>query len=134
MAAKNPGRNVLLQVLINGVWTTLAGVRTKSLSKNGELVDTTNADSPGLWRELLAGGGVRSISISIDGVHDPVQSTAVIESYFMSDAVVSARLVRPGVSTTTGLFQFQNYQVEAPHNGAVTFSCTLESAGEVTIS
>lgn len=133
MAAKNPGRNVLLKVLINGVYTTAAAVRTKGLSKNGELVDITTQDSPGLWRELLAGGGVRSMSISVEGVHDPVATSAVIEGFAFSDAVVSCQLVRPGVNTIQGLFQFQNYSVDAPYNGAVTFSMQLESAGEITI-
>jgi TP901-1 family phage major tail protein len=132
MAAKNPGRNVLLQVLINGAYVTLAGVRTKGVSKSGEQVDITTADSPGLWRELLAGGGVRSMSIALEGVHDPVSSTATIEGFSMTDAVVNCQLVTPGATTIRGLFQFVNYQRDAPYNGAITFSLTLESAGEIT--
>ena len=134
MAAKNPGKNVLLQVSINSVFTTVAAVRTKSMSKNGEAVDVTNSDSPGLWRELLSGGGVRTITIEVEGVHDPVASMATLESFAMNDAVVACRLVRPGVNTMQGAFQFKDYKVDAPYNGAVTFSMTLESAGEITFS
>jgi TP901-1 family phage major tail protein len=62
------GKDILIRPYINGAPTTLTGLRTKSIKVNNELVDITNSDSPNRWRELLAGVGMRSMSISGQGV------------------------------------------------------------------
>ena len=46
---------------------TVAGLRTKRLSINGEAVVVTNKVSGG-WRQLLGGAGVRHVSVSGAGV------------------------------------------------------------------
>ncbi len=48
-------------------YRTVAGLRTTQLSVNGEAVNVTTKDSGG-WRELLAGAGVRSVSVSAAGI------------------------------------------------------------------
>lgn len=45
------------------LYATIAGLRATQLSVNGEAVNVTSKDSGG-WRELLSGGGVRSVSVS----------------------------------------------------------------------
>ncbi|MEY4270435.1 MAG: hypothetical protein RLZZ58_1651, partial [Pseudomonadota bacterium] len=48
-------------------YTTVAGLRTTQASINGESVNVTTKDSGG-WRDLLAGAGVRSVSVSAAGI------------------------------------------------------------------
>ena len=58
MAAQK-GKDILLKIgdaSTPPVFTTVAGVRARTLSLNAKSVDVTDSDSPG-WRELLAGGG-----------------------------------------------------------------------------
>ena len=64
------GKDLLLKVDMdnNGTFQTLAGLRATRLSFNAETVDTTNMESVGGWRELLAGAGVRSAAVSGSGV------------------------------------------------------------------
>ena len=59
MAAQK-GSAMLLKVDISGTQTTVAGLRSTSITMNDEAVDITNKDSLGT-RTLLAGGGTQSI-------------------------------------------------------------------------
>ncbi|MEM1396138.1 MAG: phage major tail protein, TP901-1 family, partial [Pseudomonadota bacterium] len=45
-------------------FSSVAGLRVASFSLNAETVDATNADSPGRWRELISGAGVRAASVA----------------------------------------------------------------------
>ena len=45
------------------VFTTVGGLRTTSFNINNGTVDVTNKDSSGM-RELLAGGGIQTMSLS----------------------------------------------------------------------
>ena len=48
-------------------YATVAGLKTTQLAINGDPVAITNKDSGG-WRELLSGGGVRSVSVAASGI------------------------------------------------------------------
>ena len=63
MAAQS-GKDMLLKLdqTGSGSFLTVAGLRTRSLSFNAASVDTTDQESAGRWRELLAGGGVKRAS------------------------------------------------------------------------
>ena len=65
MAAQN-GKDLLVKVDMNGagLFETVAGLRATRVSFNTESVDITSAESTGGWRELLAGAGVKTASIS----------------------------------------------------------------------
>ncbi|NJN06305.1 MAG: phage major tail protein, TP901-1 family, partial [Rhodobacteraceae bacterium] len=69
MGAQN-GKDLLIKVdmAADGSFTTLAGLRATRVSFNAETIDVTSLESQGGWRELLAGAGVRSVSISGSGV------------------------------------------------------------------
>ncbi|MFT6460284.1 MAG: TP901-1 family phage major tail protein [Pseudophaeobacter arcticus] len=68
MATQN-GKDLLIKVDMtgDGQFETLAGLRATRISFNAETVDVTSLESQGGWRELLAGAGVRSASISGSG-------------------------------------------------------------------
>src|SRR5690606_15232767 len=58
MAAQK-GKDLLLKIDSDGLgaFETVAGLRSRSLSFNTEVVDITHQESTGQWRELLAGAG-----------------------------------------------------------------------------
>ena len=59
------GKDMLLKIEgAPGVFTTVAGLRARTISLNAKTVDATDGDSAGRWRELLAGAGVKSVALS----------------------------------------------------------------------
>lgn len=65
------GNSFLLQIAdkYDGiVFTTVAAMRTTSMTISKSSVDITNKDGSG-WQELLPGGGVKSMSITAEGVY-----------------------------------------------------------------
>ena len=69
MAAQR-GKDLLVKLDMTGTgaFETIAGLRATRINFNAQSVDVTNLGSDGGWRELLAGAGVRSASISGSGV------------------------------------------------------------------
>ena len=72
MAVQN-GKDLLVKIDLNGSgnFQTVAGLRATRVSFNAESVDVTSLESAGGWRELLAGAGVKSASISGSGILAP---------------------------------------------------------------
>ena len=116
------------------VFTTLAGLRTKTLAFNAESVDVTNSDSLNKWRELLAGAGIKSASLSGAGVFkdDAVDGTARTE--FFNQVILDYQVVIPGFGTIEGPFQMTQLQYAGEHNGEVTYDIALESAGPIAFT
>ena len=59
------GKDLLLKVDSDGAgtFTTVAGMRSRSIAFNTETVDITHAESAGRWRELLAGAGAKHAKV-----------------------------------------------------------------------
>lgn len=53
------GKDLLLKINSGAGYVTVAGLRSRRIAFNAELVDITHAESVDRWRELLAGAGVR---------------------------------------------------------------------------
>jgi TP901-1 family phage major tail protein len=133
MAAQK-GSAVLIKQTIGGTETTIGGLRSSSLTINEETVDVTNKDSSGN-RELLADGGILSMSISGSGVF--TDSTA--EQSFRSAAVGATTFqtftfVIPDLGSYAGTFQVTSLEYAGEYNGEATYSFSLESSGAITFS
>lgn len=133
MAAQS-GKNMLLKLDQTGAgsFLTVAGLRTRALSFNASSVDTTDQESAGRWRELLAGGGIRRASVSGAGVFKDAASDAQIRALFFAGTIRTWQLIIPDFGTVAGPFQIVALEFSADHAGEVTFDLALESAGEVT--
>ncbi|KKB09038.1 phage major tail protein, TP901-1 family [Devosia chinhatensis] len=135
MAAQS-GKDMLLKLDQNGSgsFLTVAGLRTRSLNFNAASVDTTDQESAGRWRELLAGGGVKRASLAGSGVFKDQASDALIRSLFFAGTIRNWQLILPHFGVVQGLFQIVALEFSADHAGEVTFDLALESAGEVTFA
>ena len=133
MAAQS-GKNMLLKLDQTGAgsFLTVAGLRTRALSFNASTVDTTDQESAGRWRELLAGGGIKRASVSGAGVFKDAASDAQIRALFFAGTIRNWQLIIPDFGTVAGSFQIVALEFSADHAGEVTFDLALESAGEVT--
>ncbi|MGB3809167.1 MAG: phage major tail protein, TP901-1 family [Parvibaculum sp.] len=135
MAAQK-GKDLLvkLDATGSGTFATVAGLRTRSLAFNARSVDITNADSSGQWRELLAGAGMRSASISGRGIFRDEASDASLRQIFFDAAIKDWQIVIPDFGTVTGAFQITALEYAGEHDGEVTFDMSLESAGALAFA
>ncbi|MBU1346629.1 MAG: phage major tail protein, TP901-1 family [Alphaproteobacteria bacterium] len=134
MAAQR-GKDILLKIEgASGVFTTVAGLRARTLSLNARTVDATDADSAGRWRELLGGAGVKSAAVSGQGVFRDAASDALIREAFFDQVLKTWRLIVPDFGTLEGPFLVSALEYAGDHEGEATFAISLASAGAVAFS
>lgn len=127
------GKDILLKVEgAPGVFTTVAGLRARTISLNARSVDATDGDSAGRWRELLDGAGVKSAAVAGQGVFRDAASDALIREAFFDQAARTWRLIVPDFGTLEGPFLVAALEYAGEHEGEATFAISLASAGEVT--
>lgn len=115
-------------------YQVVAGLRARAITLNAEVVDVTNADSTGSWREILDGCGVRSASMSGDGVFTDDAGVEAVRDAFFEQENRDAKILIPGYGTFEGKFKVTAMEFGAEFNREVTCSLTLESAGELTFT
>ncbi|MGB8602936.1 MAG: phage major tail protein, TP901-1 family [Rhizomicrobium sp.] len=131
MAAQK-GKDLLLKIgdgAASESFTTVAGLRSTTLSFNAKDVDITNADSDGMWRELLTGAGVKSASISGSGVFKDAASDALLRSAFFNQTLSNWQIILPDFGTVTGPFKITALSYDGPYDGELKVSLSLASAG-----
>lgn len=109
-------------------FTTVGGFRSNSFSINNETVDITNKDSSGV-RELLSGGGIQSFSLSGSGVFMDDAAFALAEQVTRNKESRNWQVIVPGYGTYQGLYQITSLEFGGEHNGEMTYSLAMESAG-----
>lgn len=115
-------------------FTTIAGLRTKTLTINAEQVDITNADTTSKMRQLLAGAGIVSLSVSGDGVFTDAATDTTLKTEMLAQTIKNYQVVVPGFGTFEGAFQLTQLEYAGEYNGEATWSLALESAGDVTFA
>ena len=135
MTAQN-GRDLLLKVDIDGnaVFETVAGLRATRLTFNAAPVDVTTLDSEGGWRELLAGAGVKTASISGSGVFRDAATDARARQLFFDGMIVAWQVIVPDFGIVEGAFQITSLELAGSHDGEATYELSLASAGALTFT
>jgi TP901-1 family phage major tail protein len=134
MAAQR-GKDILLKIeSAPGVFTTVAGLRARTLSLNARPVDATDADSAGRWRELLGGAGVKSAAVSGQGIFRDAASDALIREAFFDQALKTWRLIVPDFGALEGPFLVSALEYAGDHEGEATFAISLASGGAVAFT
>lgn len=135
--AGQKGRDVLIKIGDGGApeaFTTVAGIRAKTISLNARTVDGTSGESPEAWRELIAGAGVKSASVSGAGVFKDTASDAAIQQAFFTQAVRNFQLVTPNFGVLQGSFLIESLDYSGDHDGEAAFAITLASAGALSFT
>jgi len=135
MAAQK-GKDLLLKIDSDGLgsFTTVAGLRSRTIAFNSETVDVTHAESIGHWRELLAGAGVKSSRLSGAGIFKDAASDEVVRAVFFNGDIRNWQVVIPDFGTMAGAFQISSFEFTGRHDGEVSFELSMESAGELTFA
>ncbi|MEW9616004.1 phage major tail protein, TP901-1 family [Shinella sp. S4-D37] len=131
MAAQK-GRELLIKIDNGAGFVTVAGLRSKRLSFNAQLVDVTDAESAGRWRELLGGAGVQRAALSGAGIFKDQASDALVRALFFAGTIAAWQIVIPDFGTVAGPFQIAALDYSGAHDGEVVFEIALESAGLLT--
>ncbi len=128
--AVQKGRDILLKIADGDSFVTVAGIRARTVSLNAKTIDVTDSGSGG-WRELLAGAGVRSLSVSGAGVFRDAPSDALMREAFFAQVQANWQVIVPDFGIFSGPFLIAALEYAGAHDGEATFSLTLASAGEV---
>ncbi len=135
--AGQKGRDVLLKIGDGAdpqAFVTVAGIRAKTISLNAKTVDATSGESPEAWRELIAGAGVKSASVSGAGVFKDAASDAMIRTSFFAQTARTWRLILPDFGTLEGAFLIESLDYAGDHDGEASFAITLASAGALSFT
>lgn len=129
--AVQSGKDLLVKVDLtgDGQFETMAGLRATRVSFNAEAVDVTSLESQGGWRELLAGAGVKTASISGSGVFRDENTDARARAIFFGGEIPDFQVVIPDFGVVEGPFQITGLEYAGSHNGEATYEVTLSSAG-----
>ncbi|MGB5558477.1 MAG: phage major tail protein, TP901-1 family [Paracoccaceae bacterium] len=135
MAAQN-GKDLLIKLDMTGAgsFDTIAGLRATRISFNAESVDVTSLESQGGWRELLAGAGVRSASISGSGVFKDEATDERARQIFFDGNIPAFQVIIPDFGIVEGPFQLTSIEYSGSHNGEATYEMALASAGALTFT
>lgn len=129
------GKDLLIKIKNDAgspVFVAVAGLRARSISFNAEVVDITNGDSAGQWREILSGVGIKSFSASGSGVARDFASYEVLRDAFFDMTLRDCEITIPGFGVFTCACKLSKLEFSGNHNDQLAFSMTIESSGAVT--
>lgn len=128
--AASRGRNILLKISDGtspGSFTSIAGLRSKTITINNETVDITTSDNAP-WRQLLDNSGARTVSISGSGVFQDDAAVNSIEDLVMDGTTQEFQAVFENGDIIQGVFQVTSFEYGGEHTSEQTYSVSLESA------
>jgi TP901-1 family phage major tail protein len=133
MAAQK-GKDLLIKLDMTGggSFQTVAGLRATRITFNAETVEVTTLESPGRWRELLAGAGVRSAAISGSGVFRDQATDERARALFFSGEIPAFQVIVPDFGVIEGPFQITSLEYSGQHDGEAVYELSLASAGALS--
>lgn len=134
--AVQSGKDLLIKLDLTGdsQFETIAGLRATRISFNAETVDVTSLESQGGWRELLAGAGVKSASISGSGVFRDAGTDERARQIFFDGEVPNFQVIIPSFGVVQGPFMITSVEYSGSHNGEASYELSLASAGVLTFT
>jgi len=137
MSNANKGRDLVLAVSTDaGVsFDPVAGIRTKQLTRENPIADTTNQADTGNETGACY-TGYSTVTLSGNGVHDTrvtnlftyIQLATIANS---ADPVILAQLIDSTGETYQGNFLITSFEKTSDQNGIVEFSIALQNEGAV---
>lgn len=111
----------------------IGGLRSSSFSFASEAIDISNHGS-GQWRKIKDAAGLRTVSISGDGVYNNTTNFKAMENDVLAGNLVCLAFV--DVSTGRvyhGCFKIVSLEVSGEYNGEATFTISAENSDAITI-
>ena len=135
MGAQN-GKDLLIKLDMTGggLFETIVGLRATRINFNAEAVDVTSLESQGGWRELLAGAGVKSASISGSGVFKDAGTDERARQIFFDGETPNFQVIIPDFGIIEGAFQMTSIEYSGSYNGEATYELSMASAGALVFT
>ena len=130
------GRDRVLQVGDGGSpesFATLAGLEERSFRFTAREGDVTDTASPGRWRQL-AGGGVRSLTITGRGSLYALPADLRLRDGFLAQGLVNWQVTAPGLFVCVGPFLATELDYLGLEEGEAAWRVTLASAGALSFT
>lgn len=135
--AKKGGKDFLLKMESSagsGTYNTIGGLRSTGFSREAEAIDVTSHGS-NQNKELLSGAGIKSASISGEGVWDDNADKDTVEDIFENQSLWSFQVVDADTGITyQGTFKITSFERAGDYSAEQTFSISLESSGALSKS
>ncbi len=129
------GRNMLIKIKDDqGSFITVAGLRTKALKFNAKTIDITHSESEEAWRELLPGGGVKSVEISGEGIFRDGASDTLVRASFFAQDTKDYQIIIPDFGVIDGVFLISVLNYAGSYKGEASYELVLASAGKPVFS
>lgn len=131
------GKDLLLKIGDGGSppdFTSVAGLRARTITLNARTVDATTSDSPEGWRELIAGAGVKSCAVTGAGLFVDAAADETVRQAFFNQTTPDWQLVIPDFGVIEGPFQLAALEYAGRHDGEATYSLSLASAGALSFT
>ena len=128
------GRDILFKLETapgSGVFTTIGAFRNKSVKPMNPSTDVSDSASPGAWRELKVGFGLKALSVSGGGIYKSAASEKQLKLAVRNGQTPNFQIIMPDNVLYQGPFAVE-IEWSGNHDGEVAFSATFESAGEIT--
>ena len=134
MTTASTGRTLLLRDGALNTSAVIAAMRTTGFRIAGQTVDVTDKDSPSQHRELLAGAGASSVTVTAAGLLAGNSQSQTLVTRVLARSVDTYRLEFDNGDSIVGPFQLTQFEAAGDYNKEQTYSLTLESAGELTFT
>lgn len=138
--SKKKGRLLLVKIgdgEASESFTTLCGLRSKTLTINNSEIDVTTADcdNPGgaLWTEVLA--GVKRVSVSGNGYIKTAENEARLNALALNpEPFANFQIVIPGLGMFAAEYFLSNVEYGGEQEDGETYSLSLGSNGAVAFT
>lgn len=139
--AKQKGRLMLVKIgdgaTPTEAFTTLCGLRSKTLTINNAEVDVTSAScsDPGgpLWTEVME--GAKRVEVSGNGYFTDSAAEGALKDLAMDDTpLANFQIIVPDFGTFQGSFILSSVEYGGEQEDGVTYSFALASSGAVTFT
>lgn len=115
-------------------YKTIGGLRTSTASMSMDAIDVSNHGS-NQWKELKAGAGMRSMSISGAGVYNNSTNYRAMEASALANALVAlAFLDVDGGRVYSANFKINSLEASGEYDGEASFSMSADSSGSVSVA
>jgi TP901-1 family phage major tail protein len=130
------GRNLLMALGTGSplTYATIASATSNDITFSDTEVDKTTMDDAG-QRQLHAGAGVRSATMSIEGLFSDAAGQAALITAVGAGTHVALRLQDTTNSLSfTGIYQITSFTLTGAEGDMQKFSASFASAGAVTVT
>jgi len=117
--------------LVYEAFSTVGGLRSAGIAYASEGIETTNYGS-NQWRSMKDGAGIKSASVTGEGVITNTANFTILRTQFIANALTCMAFINVTTGEVEyGCFKITAIEKTAEYSGEATYSMLAESSGAV---